>query len=141
MHLLLEACDVIQLCNTLAIYVWIEKVGHECIEHGNHHDGETPVLEVDVQDFGPVEFLEYQASVATVAVPIITTAVYLNHLSVVNEIVSAGRYQRDIQYAQKTIADTLVDAAEQYISHAKNACKGLAGPLALELGQVAVLFV
>jgi hypothetical protein len=58
----------------------------------------------------------------------------LNHLSVVNEIVSTGRYQWNVQYAQKTVADTLVDAAEQYIPHAKNACKGLAGPLALELG-------
>ena len=85
-------------------HMWVQKKGNNYIEHGNYHYGKAPVLEVDVKHLGPVEFLEFPAMVACVAVFFCRTAVYLYHLSVVQEMVSPGRYQRNVHNTQETIA-------------------------------------
>ena len=106
------------LSHLLQTHIWIQKKWTYCIEQGNHHHGKAPVLEVDVKHLGPVEFLEFPAMVGSVAVFFCRTAVYLYHLSVVQEMVTPGWYQRYIHYTQETIA-AAVKTPEQHIAIAK----------------------
>ena len=98
--------------------MWAQKKGDNYIEHGNYHNGKAPVLQVDVKHLGPVEFLEFPAMVAYVAVFFCRTAVYLYHLPVLKETVSSGRYQRNVHNTQETIA-AAVKTPEQYIAISK----------------------